>query len=282
MDIKNNYLEASLPLIKMALEEDIKDGDITTETIVPISEVSNAKIVAKADGIICGLNVFKTVFELFGKKEIEWKSNKNDGDTISKGEIIAEFSTAYQTILSGERTALNFLQRMSGVASKTNKFVEQLEGTNTKLLDTRKTLPGFRYLDKYSVLTGGGTNHRYGLYDMVMLKENHIKTAGSITKAVEQIKNKFNNEFKIEVETTNKEEVKEAIEANADIIMLDNMTIEEMKDCVNLIEGKVKTEASGNVDISTIRNIALTGVDFISVGGLTHSVNALDISLLIK
>lgn len=282
MDIKKDYLEASLPLIKMALEEDIKNGDITSGTIIPLTEVSNAKIVAKADGVICGLEVFRTVFEILHDQVISLHTKLNEGDKVKTGDLIAEFSAPYQTILSGERTALNFLQRMSGVASKTNKFVEQLEGTKTKLLDTRKTLPGFRYLDKYSVLTGGGTNHRFGLYDMVMLKENHIKAAGSITKAVNQIKEKYGSKFKIEVETTNIEEVQETIDSKADIIMLDNMTIEEMTTCVNLIDGKIKTEASGNVNLETIRNIALTGVDFISVGAITHSVNALDISLLIK
>ena len=282
MDIKKNYLEASLPLIKMALEEDIKNGDITSETIIPLLEVSNAKIVAKADGVICGLDVFRKVFEILGDQEISLTSEINDGDKVEKGDLIAEFSAPYQTILSGERTALNFLQRMSGVASKTNKFVEALEGTNTKLLDTRKTLPGFRYLDKYSVFTGGGTNHRFGLYDMVMLKENHIKAAGSITKAVNQIKEKYGSKFKIEVETTNIEEVQETIDLKADIIMLDNMTIEEMTTCVNLIDGRIKTEASGNVNLETIRNIALTGVDYVSVGAITHSVNAMDISLLIQ
>lgn len=282
MDIKKDYLEASLPLIKMALEEDIKNGDITSGTIIPLTEVSKAKIVAKADGVICGLEVFRTVFEILHDQVISLHTKLNEGDKVKTGDLIAEFSAPYQTILSGERTALNFLQRMSGVASKTNKFVEQLEGTKTKLLDTRKTLPGFRYLDKYSVLTGGGTNHRFGLYDMVMLKENHIKAAGSITKAVNQIKEKYGSKFKIEVETTNIEEVQETIDSKADIIMLDNMTIEEMTTCVNLIDGKIKTEASGNVNLETIRNIALTGVDFISVGAITHSVNALDISLLIK
>ncbi len=282
MEIKKDYLELSKKIIEIALYEDLQNGDVTTQAIISSSANCTAKIIAKENGIVCGLDVAKYVFEFLEQKNIIWNQFKTDGDDIKKGEVIAELSASYTSILSGERTALNFLQRMSGVASKTNTFVKALAGTNTKLLDTRKTLPGFRYFDKYSVLMGGGTNHRYGLYDMVMLKENHIKVAGSITKAVEVIRNKYNNKYKIEVETTNLNEVKEAITVNADIIMLDNMSIEQMKDCNNFINGRAKTEASGNVGINNIREIALTGVDFISVGAITHSVNALDISLLIQ
>lgn len=282
MEIQKEYLKLSLPLIKMALHEDIQDRDVTTDTIVPITKQCSAKIVAKGDGIISGLSVVKTIFELLEGKYIQWQPNVTDGDNIREGQIIVEVGASYRTILSGERTALNFLQRMSGIASKTKKFVQQLEGTGTKLLDTRKTAPGLRYLDKYSVLVGGGQNHRFGLYDMVMLKENHIKTAGSITKAVEQIREKFKNKYKIEVETTNINEVKEAVDSGVDIIMLDNMSLQRMKECVSYIDGQVVTEASGNINLNNIRETALTGVNFISVGELTHSVNALDISLLIK
>lgn len=281
MEIKKDYLELSKKIIETALYEDLQSGDVTTEVIISSSLECSAKIIAKEDGIVCGLDVAKFVFEFLEKRDIIWNQFRNDGDYVRNGEVIAELSASYTSILSGERTALNFLQRMSGVASKTNLFVKTLTGTNTKLLDTRKTLPGFRYLDKYSVLMGGGTNHRFGLFDMVMIKENHIKVAGSITKAVEVIRKKYNDKYKIEVETTNLDEVKEAITANADIIMLDNMSIEQMKECNNFINGRAKTEASGNVDINNIREIALTGVDFISVGAITHSVNALDISLLI-
>ena len=282
MEIKKDYLELSKRIIETALDEDLQSGDVTTEAIISPSLTSTAKIIAKEDGVVCGLEVAHYVFEFLEKKKVNWKEFKSDGDFVKKGELIAELSATYSSILSGERTALNFLQRMSGVASKTNKFVAKLKGTNTKLLDTRKTLPGFRYFDKYSVVMGGGSNHRYGLYDMVMLKENHIKVAGSITKAVEVIRNKYNAKYKIEVETTNLDEVKEAISVNADIIMLDNMGIEEMIICNNYINGRAKTEASGNVGIHNIREIAETGVDFISVGAITHSVNALDISLLVQ
>ena len=282
MDITKDYLELSKPLIDIALKEDLQNGDITTEAIVPSSMQCDAKIIAKEDGVVCGLEVTRYIFDSIEGKSIDWNAFIKDGESIQKGDTIIELTSSYQTILSGERTALNFLQRMSGVATETSKFVEKLNGTNTKLLDTRKTIPGFRYLDKYSVLKGGGTNHRFGLYDMVMLKENHIKVAGSIEKAVYEIRNKYNNKFKIEVETTNFNEVKEAIESNADIIMLDNMSISEMKKCVDFIDRRAKTEASGNININNVKDIAHTGVDFISVGAITHSVNALDISLLVQ
>jgi len=282
MQIKEDYLNLSLPLIKMALDEDLKTGDITAQTILPRAKNNSAKIIAKSNGILCGLDVFKTVFEQLQEEGIAWNPKKKDGDNITGGELIAEISASFLTLLSGERTALNFLQRMSGVATKTNLFVNQLEGTKAKLLDTRKTIPGFRYLDKYSVLVGGGSNHRFGLYDMVLIKENHIVTAGSITNAVREIRNKFHDKFKIEIETTNADEVKEAVRSKVDVIMLDNMPIKLMEECVKFINGRNQTEASGNINLDNIRSVGLTGVDFISVGSITHSVEALDISLLIN
>lgn len=282
MDIRKDYLENAGSIIRLALQEDIATGDITTQTIIPVTKKSEAKLIAKQGGIISGLAIARKVFELLEGKEIKWDQKHNDGDLVTAGTELVNLSASYQTILSGERTALNFFQRMSGVATKTNKLVQKLEGTETKLLDTRKTLPGFRYLDKYSVLVGGGRNHRLGLYDMVMLKENHIRTAGSITNAVRQIRNQFHDKYKIEVETTNIEEVKEAARSNVDIIMLDNMSNDLMAKCVKIINGKIKTEASGNITIDNIRAVALTGVDYISVGSITHSVSALDISLLIQ
>lgn len=282
MDIRKDYLENANSIIKLALQEDIATGDITTQTIIPVTDNSEAKLIAKQDGIISGLAISRKVFEILDGKEIKWDQKHNDGDWVTSGTELVSLSASYQTILSGERTALNFLQRMSGVATKTHKLVKELKGTEAKLLDTRKTLPGFRYLDKYSVLIGGGCNHRLGLYDMVMLKENHIRTAGSITNAVRQIRNQFHDKYKIEVETTNIEEVKEAARSNVDIIMLDNMSNDLMAKCVKVINGKIKTEASGNISIDNIRSVALTGVDYISVGSITHSVNALDISLLVQ
>lgn len=281
MKMANDYLERSKDTIKIALNEDIQNGDITTLAIVDGEKKCQGKLVAKESGIIAGLNVFEFVFKLLDDVGIEFNAKFEDGSEVKKGETIAEFSGKMSTVLSGERTALNFLQRMSGVATKTKQYVNQLAGTKSKLLDTRKTLPGFRYLDKYAVAAGGGKNHRIGLFDMVMLKENHIKAAGSITDAVEMIKNKYNADYKIEVETTNLSEIKEAMEAHVDVIMLDNMSIENMESAVKLIDGSAKIEASGNITIKNIRAVAETGVDYISVGAITHSVSALDISLLI-
>lgn len=282
MDIAKDYLKLSKPIIELAIKEDLKNGDVTTKALIPSEMKCKAKITAKANGIVCGLEVAKYVFETIEAEKIEWAEYKKDGEEVKKGEIIVELISSYKTILSAERIALNFLQRMSGVATSTNKFVKKLSGTNTKLLDTRKTMPGLRYLDKYSVLMGGATNHRFGLYDMIMLKENHIKVAGSISNAVNEVRKKNKNKFKIEVETTNFKEVQEALQAKADIIMLDNMSIVKMKKCVDFVNGRAKLEASGNVNLTNIKAIANTGVDFISVGAITHSVTALDISLLIQ
>ena len=276
-----DYIDRSTKLIELALNEDIQHGDITTLAIVDEDQLCKGKLVSKESGIIAGLALFEYVFELLDKKGLVFASNFNDGDAVSKGDVIAEFSGKMRTILSGERTALNFLQRMSGVATETRKYVTLLQDTNTELLDTRKTIPGFRYIDKYAVVTGGGKNHRIGLFDMVMLKENHIKAAGSIQKAVSMIKQKYGSEYKIEIETQDLTEVVEAIDAKVDIIMLDNMSLEEMKAAVKISGSNAKVEASGNITKANIRSIAETGVDYISVGVITHSIRALDISLLI-
>ena len=276
-----DYLERSKELIKLALEEDIQDGDVTTLAIVEEDEMCKGKLVAKQNGVIAGLEVFRYVFKLLDGNGLKFYSKYYDGAEVQRGDLIAEFSGKMRTVLSGERTALNILQRMSGVATKTRRYVEQLKDTKTELLDTRKTMPGFRYLDKYAVAIGGGTNHRIGLFDMVMLKENHIKAAGSIQKAVNVVREKYGNKYKIEVETGNLEEVMDALDSDVDIIMLDNMPIEEMQASVLMINKKVKTEASGNITLENIKSVAETGVDYISVGAITHSVNALDISLLI-
>lgn len=275
------YIERSKELIKLALEEDIQNGDITTSAIVGEDEMCEGKLTTKQTGVIAGLELFQYVFKLLDGKGLEFCSNYYDGAEVQKGILIAEFSGRMKTVLSGERTALNFLQRMSGVATKTRQYVEQLKDTKAQLLDTRKTMPGFRYLDKYAVVVGGGTNHRFGLFDMVMLKENHIKAAGSITKAVKIIREQYGSKYKIEVETRNLHEVVEALDSKVDIIMLDNMPIEEMQASVIMTNNKVKVEASGNITAANIRAIAETGVDYISVGAITHSVSALDISLLI-
>ncbi len=276
------YIERSKELIKLALKEDIQSGDITTNAIVSEDEMCKGKLVAKQSGVIAGLEVFQFVFKLLDGKGLQFYSNLYDGAEVQKGNLIAEFSGNMRTVLSGERTALNFLQRMSGIAAKTRQYVEQLQSTETQLLDTRKTMPGFRYLDKYAVSVGGGTNHRIGLFDMVMLKENHIKAAGSISKAVKTIREKYGSQYKIEVETRNLAEVVDALDCEVDIIMLDNMSLEEMQASVLMINKKVKVEASGSITLGNIKAVAETGVDYISVGAITHSVNALDISLLIN
>lgn len=268
-------------IISEALQEDTGSGDVTTNLIVSRSAVSEAFIIAKENGIIAGLQVAKAVFKKLDKKII-WKSLVKEGQHVSAGTEIVRLKGSYRTLLTGERTALNFLQRISGIATSTSKYVKMLEGLNTAILDTRKTAPGLRMLDKYGVKMGGGTNHRIGLYDMVLIKDNHIKAAGGIIEAITQIKNNLTKKIKIEIEVTNLDEVKLALNAGADIIMLDNMPLLQMKEAVKLIGAKVKVEASGGVNLKSVRAIAETGVDFISVGALTHSVKALDISMNFK
>lgn len=268
-------------LIDLAIEEDIAGGDITTNSIIPAHSRAIAEMKMKADGVISGLKVIRRVYERF-EKDIVWTPLVKDGETVRKGDIILRIEASYRCLLLGERLSLNILQRMSGIATETAKYVRELAGTPTQLLDTRKTAPGLRVLDKMAVKDGGGTNHRMGLYDMVMIKDNHIKVAGSITRAVEAVKAHIPGGIKIEVETTHPDEVKEALEARADIIMLDNMDNAAMAEAVKFIGGRAKTEASGNMNISRLKEVAATGVDFISVGALTHSVKALDISMNIK
>jgi nicotinate-nucleotide pyrophosphorylase (carboxylating) len=265
-------------MIELALAEDIADGDITTDSLIPRSARAEASLTMKEDGVISGLEIFALVFEHLDK-DIVFTPYVSEGDTVKRGDIIASIKGSYRTLLTGERTALNILQRMSGIATKTSIFAKALEGTTAKLLDTRKTAPCLRTLDKQAVKAGGGNNHRKGLYDMVMIKDNHIKVAGGITQAVANIKQNCPKTVKIEVETTNLEEVKEALTSGADIIMLDNMELQTMMEAVEIIGTKALTEASGNITLETIRETALTGVNYISSGALTHSVKALDISM---
>lgn len=235
----------------------------------------------KADGVISGLAIAKRVYEKF-EKDILWDAKVKDGDRVKKGDIILRIEASYRCLLLGERLSLNILQRMSGIATETVRYVEELAGTHTQLLDTRKTAPGLRVLDKMAVKDGGATNHRMGLYDMAMIKDNHIKVAGGITNAVNAVRAHIPAGIKIEVETTNLAEVREALATHADIIMLDNMSNAEMAEAVKIIHGQAKTEASGNMSIPRLKEVAATGVDFISVGALTHSVTALDISMNIQ
>lgn len=268
-------------LIDLAIEEDIATGDVTTNSIIPESSRAVAELKMKADGVISGLEIARKVFERF-EKDIVWTPFVKDGDTVRKGDIILRIEASYRCLLLGERLSLNILQRMSGIATETARYVKELTGTRTQLLDTRKTAPGLRILDKMAVKDGGATNHRMGLYDMAMIKDNHIKVAGNITNAVKQVREHIATEIKIEVETTNLTEVREALASKADIIMLDNMNNAEMTEAVRIINGQAKTEASGNMSIPRLKEVAATGVDYISVGALTHSVTALDISMNIK
>ncbi|MEW6196662.1 MAG: carboxylating nicotinate-nucleotide diphosphorylase [Bacteroidota bacterium] len=279
--MKNLYKKNFEKVISTALKEDIGKRDVTTDLLIPKKKKAAAYFIAKQDGIIAGLDAAKMVLKKMDKK-IKWKNFVEDGAKVKAGTKIAEVRGSVRALLSGERTALNFLQRMSGIATLTSVYVEKISGTNAKILDTRKTVPGLRLFDKYAVKCGGGTNHRIGLFDMVMIKDNHIKAAGSITKAVNKIRKSIPKKMKIEVETTNLGEVEEALKLNVDVIMLDNMNLNGMKETVQLINKKCFVEASGGVNLETVRAIAETGVDFISVGALTHSVSALDISMKIN
>ena len=271
-------------LIDLGIEEDINTGDITTESIIPESMTATATMTAKQDGVISGLEIVKMVYDRF-QDDVVFTPYFNNGDHVKKGDVILKIEATYPTLLRGERLSLNIFQRMCGIATETARYVKELAGTHTQLLDTRKTAPGLRVLDKMAVKHGGGTNHRMGLYDMAMIKDNHIKMAGGIAKAVEQVRSRILSDIKIEVEATNLDEVKQAIEAGADIIMLDNMSNAAMTEAVAVIrkaEKGIKTEASGNMNIERLHEVAETGVDFISVGALTHTVKGMDISMNIQ
>lgn len=271
-----NYLAVD-NIIKNALLEDIPNEDISTNSVVDSNSMSTVELLCKEDGIIAGLNVFKRVFEILGDVEVELY--KNDGEKVFVKDKIGFLKGNTRKILMGERVALNLLQRMSGIATYTNKFVQEIKHTKAKLLDTRKTTPNLRILEKYSVKVGGGCNHRFNLSDGVMLKDNHISAAGGIKNAVKMAKENSSFVRKIEVETESLEMVKEALEAGADIIMLDNMDLKMAEEAVKLIGSKALIEFSGNVEINNIKEIAEIGVDYISVGALTHSSKILDFSM---
>lgn len=264
-------------IIKRALKEDSPYGDVTVSAIVSPLERAEVDLIAKEDGIICGLDIFKRVFEILG--EVEVNLFVKDGDLVKNTMVIGKVTGNAGNILVGERIALNLLQRMSGIATLTNKYVKKLEGLNTKILDTRKTTPNLRALEKYAVKIGGGVNHRFSLSDGILIKDNHIGYAGGIKEAIELAKKNSSFVRKIEVETETKEQVLEALEAGADIIMLDNMSPDLARDMVKLINGRVLTECSGNITLDTVTDYGKTGVDYISSGELTHSVKAFDISL---
>ena len=271
-------LLAADKFIKMALEEDINSEDVTTNSVMPHYKKGQVELICKEDGIIAGLQVFQRVFQLLDSKT-EVVFDVQDGEAVQKGQHMATVVGDIRVLLSGERTALNYLQRMSGIATYTNKVAKLLEGTKTTLLDTRKTTPCMRIFEKYAVTVGGGSNHRYNLSDGVLLKDNHIDAAGSVKAAVLAAKAYAPFVRKIEVETESLEQVQEALEAGADIIMLDNMTPDMMAEAVKLIDGRAKTECSGNITKENIEKITAIGVDYVSSGALTHSAPILDISL---
>ncbi|MBT3261366.1 carboxylating nicotinate-nucleotide diphosphorylase [bacterium] len=269
-----------LSIIKNALTEDIGTGDITTNCTVVADTVLQGQLIAKSAGVVAGLEVAQHVFETVDKT-ILLKSLVQDGVEVKKGQVIAKVKGNGRAILSAERVMLNFLQRMSGIATMTQQFVGRVQGTKAVILDTRKTVPGLRVLDKLAVQMGGGENHRFGLFDMVMIKDNHIAAAGSITKAVEKVREGDDKSRKIEVEVKNLEELQEVLRLPVDRIMLDNMSLEMMARAVEIVDGQIPLEASGNVNLENVAEIAKTGVDYISVGALTHSVRALDVTFLI-
>ncbi len=268
-------------LIEKALAEDIGTGDVTSEATIRKEARSVAVLLAKQDLILAGLEAARAVFRRLDA-DIQFMTSARDGDRINAGTEFARLTGNTRALLAGERVALNLLQHLSGIATLTARYVERVRGLKAAVLDTRKTLPGLRELEKYAVRMGGGRNHRMGLYDMVLIKDNHIRAAGGITRAVEAVRKNVHPPLKVEVETKTLDEVREALAARTDIIMLDNMSIGMMNEAVKLISGKVLIEASGNVTLETIRGIAETGVDFISSGSLTHSAPAADISMKIQ
>ncbi len=279
--MNKNELQIAEHLVELALKEDVASGDLTTDNLIPAEMKRTAFWRAKADGIIAGLEIAEMTFRKLDPN-LRWEVLVKDGEKVQSGTLVVRFEASYRAILTGERTALNFVQRLSGIATMAGRYANALKDFKTEILDTRKTLPGYRLLDKYAVKIGGAKNHRVGLYDMVMIKDNHIDIAGGITPAVAQIRSKVAANIKIEVETSNLDQVKEALAAGADIIMLDNMDNETMRQAVELIGGKAKVEASGNMTLERLKEVAATGVDFISIGALTHSVTALDISQRIE
>ena len=265
-------------LIRQALEEDITGEDVSTNAVMREAVEGEVELISKADGVICGMKVYERTFKILDENT-QVISNVRDGDRVKKGQLLAVVRGDIRTLLSGERTALNFLQRMSGIATYTAETVALLKGTKTRLLDTRKTTPNMRIFEKYAVKVGGGCNHRFNLSDGVLLKDNHIGAAGSVKEAVALAKEYSPFVRKIEVEVENLEMCREAVEAGADIIMLDNMSVEDMKTAVKMIDGRAQTECSGDVTRDNIKNIIATGVDFVSSGALTHSAPILDLSM---
>ena len=265
-------------IVKRALEEDIWTGDITTLSIVPAEERATGHIWSKADGVVAGLPIAELVFKNLDP-ELEFTYLVEEGQVVTAGTVLAKISGPAQSLLQGERVALNFLQRLSGIATRTSRLTEVIKFYNCEVVDTRKTTPGLRVLEKYAVRMGGGRNHRFGLYDAVLIKDNHIVVAGGVREAVTAVRRNLGHTVKIEVEVKSMDQLTEALEARVDIIMLDNMSPDEMREAVKVIDGRALTEASGRITEESIVEVAKAGVDYISIGVLTHSVQSLDISL---
>ncbi len=268
-------------IISMALNEDVGTGDITTETTIPADKTASGRFIAKEDMIICGIEVAELVFNTVDEN-ISFSANFKDGDKVCKGDVIATVNGNARNVLTAERTSLNLMQRLTGIATRTHEAVKCIEGTKAKITDTRKTTPGLRVLEKYAVRAGGGTNHRFNLADGILIKDNHIAVSGGIKNAVANARKAAPHTLKIEVEVETKEQLTQALEAGADIIMLDNMSNELMSECVKTIDGRALVEASGNMGDKDLYEVAKTGVDIISIGALTHTVRAADISLKFK
>lgn len=278
MKLTQSYIDS---IINTALDEDINYIDVTTDNLISPDHTSSAYYIAKDSGVLCGIEIAKRVFELAGGN-VEFETLIHDGSEVKNGDIIAKMNGSTVTLLKGERTALNILQHLSGIATATNKCVKLVEGTKASITDTRKTLPGLRAMQKYAVTVGGGKNHRFNLSDGAMLKDNHLDAYGGITGAVTALRKKIGHMVKIEVEVRNLAELQEALDNKCEVIMLDNMSCEDMKKAVAITNGRALLEASGNVTAETIRSVAETGVDIISLGALTHSVKCFDISMRIE
>lgn len=276
-DIPPSVLES----IRRALEEDIGSGDLTTSLLVPEEDISKARFIAKSAFVLAGIPFAREVFRMLNPS-VEWTSFSADGEWLRSGDVIAELSGKTRSILTGERVSLNILQRLSGIATLTNTYAEETQGMKTRIVDTRKTVPGMRFMEKYAVRIGGGYNHRFGLFDGVLIKTNHITAVGGISEAVKRAR-QAHHLSKIEIEVETLRDLVQALEAGADIVMLDNMSVSDMRKAVQIVQGKVLLEASGGINLENVREVAGTGVDMISVGALTHSAAAVDISLqLIK
>lgn len=281
MSVSMDDEESIIRLLTLAIEEDIRDSDITSNAIIPVDLKLQGRILSKADGVLAGLDVLSLFYGNF-YKAVDLRTFAHDGERITRGKKIVEIQGPGRILLATERLTLNILQRMSGIATETRRYVDSIRGTKAVILDTRKTAPGLRALDKLAVRLGGGTNHRLGLFDSYLIKENHIEAAGGLAEAVRRVQQDNAKKKLVEVEVRSMKELNEALSLDVDRILLDNMSVQEMKDAVKQTAGAIPLEASGNINLENVRQVAETGVDFISVGSLTHSVRALDLSFLIE